>query len=443
MLPEPSEQLKQAFMAQRAVSSDTRQIRQGDIFFALKGPNFNANSFAAEALKQGASFAVVDDPSAAAPGDKRFILVEDVLLSLQGLSRWYRRQFRIPVIGITGSNGKTTTKELMHAVLSRSFRTHATRGNLNNHIGVPLTLLSMPQDTEVAVIEMGANKPGDIAELATIAEPTHGLITNVGYAHLEQLGSLEGVAATKGALFRQLGHAGGTAWVNMADAQVQRQAHDLQHTVSFGLPGCHYCISREEAAPDHTLVEVGGDKMPQPLMITSQLVGSHNARNILAAVVTGMEMGVPPQEIAAGIAAYIPAMNRSQLVPCSTFTVMLDAYNANPSSMKATIESLNQQEHGRMAFVLGDMFELGDHAAEQHRELGRIANASKAGRVIAIGRQMQHAMQEMKDKQTWWYETADAAAPHIVSHTAGMDFVLIKGSRGMALERLMKQLKPE
>jgi UDP-N-acetylmuramoyl-tripeptide--D-alanyl-D-alanine ligase len=441
MLPEPSEQLQAAWRSQRAACTDTRSIRAGDIFFALKGPHFNANAFAAQALEQGAAFAVVDDAQVVPAGDHRFILVPDVLLALQGLARWWRRQHTIPFIGITGSNGKTTTKELMHAVLSRKFRTHATKGNLNNHIGVPLTLLALPSDAEIAVIEMGANKPGDIAELCTIAEPTHGLITNVGYAHLEQLGSIEGVAVTKGALFHAV-REHGTAWINVADVHVMQQARDNRHVVSFGRPGADYFISREELAPDHSVVEVSGQKMPQPLLVRSALIGAHNAKNILAAVVTGNEMGVPADEIAAGIEAYQPTMNRSQMVQCEGFTVMLDAYNANPSSMRATLDSLNQQQLGRMALILGDMFELGEQAVTQHRDIGRLANAGKAERVILVGALMHHALAEVKDKEHWWFANADEASAQIAELVKGMDFVLIKGSRGMALERLMKVLKP-
>lgn len=427
-------------MSRRAACTDTRSIRQGDLFFALKGPNFDANRFAAQALEAGAAYVVVDDPAVAPPADARYVLVPDVLLALQGLARWWRRRHSIPFIGITGSNGKTTTKELMHAVLSTHFRTHATKGNLNNHIGVPLTLLALPPDTQVAVIEMGANKPFDIEELCNIAEPTHALITNVGHAHLEQLGSLAGVAETKGAIFRAV-RDGGTAWVNVADAHVRDQAAGNARVVTFGLPDADYFISAEELGPEESVVEVSGRSMASPLRVRSALVGGHNALNLLAAVVVGMEIGVPREKIMEGIAAYVPSMNRSQLVQVGSLRVMLDAYNANPSSMRATLESLDTQPLGRVALVLGDMRELGEQSVELHRQIARLANAGRAERVILVGAQMGHAVQELKDKQHWWFATAEEATAQIAACVEGMDFVLIKGSRGMALERLMKGLQ--
>lgn len=428
----------EAFAACRKITTDTRKIVPGAIFFALRGDNFDGNSFAAQALAQGAAFVVVDRSEVVAGEDPRYLLVEDSLLTLQALGQHYRRQFDIPVIGITGSNGKTTTKELIHAVLSTERRVHYTQGNLNNHIGVPLTLLAMPEDTQIAVIEMGANKPGDIQELVDIAEPTHGLITNVGQAHLERMIDLDGVQHTKGALFRFLRAHDGHAFVNLRDTRVAAEAQGIAHVTTYGSPEADFYISTLDPATDHLSLEIFMRATQSSYTFESHLIGPHNAENILAAVAVGLSMGISLYSTMEGIAAYLPTLNRTEIVKGDGMTLLLDAYNANPSSMEATLRSLVGQPYGRMALVLGDMFELGENSATHHRKLVELATSLfPSAQLIGIGKEMHAAMRGHAGKS---YLSVEAASPEIRADLAGVDFVLLKGSRGMALERLLDPL---
>lgn len=435
----PDSKLIAAWNQHRRVSTDTRKIQPGDVFFALKGDNFNGNRFAAKALESGASYAVIDEAEYLVGGDARYILVANVLEALQALARHYRDQFDIPFIGITGTNGKTTTKELMHAVLSTEKRVHATVGNLNNHIGVPLTLLSMPEDTELAIIEMGANKHGDIHELCEIAHPTIGIITNIGYAHLERFGDIDGVEATKGEMFRYVGAHGGTAWINIGDVRVARAGSGVTPNIRYGSGGA-YEIAEMELGEDRTDLQV---RLPdgRSLALTSHLIGSHNAENILVAVIAGCEMGIAPAHIQKGIHDYVPRINRTQLVRTDDFLVLLDAYNANPSSMKATLHSVAAQQYGTTALILGDMFELGEASDELHADLVReVAAVLPEARLIGIGTAMQAAMDGNSGPGYRAYENVEAALPHIRADVAGVKFILLKGSRGMALEGLLPAL---
>lgn len=425
----------EAFNACRKITTDTRKIAPGALFFALRGDNFDGNSFAAKALDLGAAYVVVDRPEVVAPGDERYLLVDDSLLCLQELGRHYRRQFDIPVIGITGSNGKTTTKELIHAVLSTERRVHYTQGNLNNHIGVPLTLLAMPEDTEIAVIEMGANKPGDIQELVDIAEPNFGLITNVGKAHLERMIDLDGVQYTKGAMFRYLRAHGGHAFVNLHDPRVAAEGAGIDRVSTYGSPEADFYISQLDPATDHLSLRIFSKATQASYAFTSHLIGPHNAENILAAVTVGITLGISLSSTMAGIAAYIPTLNRTEIVKGDGVTVLLDAYNANPSSMEATLRSLAGQPYGRMALVLGDMFELGPDSATHHAKIVELVQRLfPDAKLIGIGKEMHAAMQGHAGKA---YLTVEAASSEIKSDLAGYDFVLLKGSRGMALERLL------
>jgi UDP-N-acetylmuramoyl-tripeptide--D-alanyl-D-alanine ligase len=433
-----SSKVIEAFIACRQITTDTRKIVPGAIFFALRGENFDGNHFAAQALVQGAAFVVVDRPAVVADGDARYLLVEDSLLTLQELSRHYRRQFDIPVIGITGSNGKTTTKELVHAVLSTERRVHWTQGNLNNHIGVPLTLLAMPADTEIAVIEMGANKPGDIEELVNIAEPTHGMITNVGEAHLERMINLDGVQETKGAMYRFVRAHEGHAFVNLHDARVAAEGEGILRRTTYGTPEADFYISELDPTTDHLSLQIFAKATGESYSFESHLIGPHNAENILAAVAVGVTMGISLYSIMEGIAAYIPTLNRTELVKGDGLMVLLDAYNANPTSMEATLRSLVGQPYGKVALVLGDMFELGEESSAHHTRLVDLAlRLLPAAKLIGVGKEMQAAMQGRPGSA---YLSVELASPHILSDLAGYDFALIKGSRGMALERLLAPL---
>lgn len=429
-----------AYQRNQSVTTDTRKLKQGDVFFALKGDQFNGNTFAQRALEAGAALVVIDDPEFNT-GEDRLLLVEDSLRTLQELALWRRRQFSGPLIGITGTNGKTTTKELVHAVLSTHFRVHFTQGNLNNHIGVPLTLLAMPNDTEVAVIEMGANKIGDIRELVDIAEPTIGLITNIGHAHLEGFGSIEGVQIAKGEMFDFISAHAGAAWVNQSDKRVEIAAKGYAHRITYGIDTADYGFLHQAFFADHSELSIRCRTQGEVLQVRTQLVGRHNAMNVLVAVLAGKEFGVPDEKIQAALADYQPKMNRTQILQTPRFTLMLDAYNANPSSMEAAIRSVFDLDYGRRVLILGDMFELGSDSHLLHAALGQLVSQFDPLRVIWIGEGMKAAFEATKGIEQAWFPKVEDAQKEISHLVKDADFVLLKGSRGMALERLRSELE--
>ncbi|MFN8396412.1 MAG: UDP-N-acetylmuramoyl-tripeptide--D-alanyl-D-alanine ligase [Bacteroidia bacterium] len=434
----PQSKLWEAFQRQKAVSTDTRKIKSGDIFFALKGDNFDGNKFAAGALTAGAAFAVVDDPQSVPSGDDRYIFVPNVLLALQHLARQYRETFSIPVVALTGSNGKTTSKEFIYTALKVGKRAYATQGNLNNHIGVPLTLLAMPQDTEIAVIEMGANKRYDIEELVNIALPTHGLITNVGYAHLEGMGGIEGVQRTKGEMFDFIREHGGMAFVFEGDPRVKAEAHDISKVLGYGGADSPFRLIDREEFEDHQVLKI---QTPSGAVdVTINLLGAHNATNALLAVTVGSHFGIPVPDMQAALAAYIPRMNRSQLHHQGNRTFLLDAYNANPSSMQASISAVAEQDHPTVALVLGDMFELGPTSPELHAGIWAFARqALPMAKIVGIGPHFS-ATKPAQDQHAVSYPGVPEAQVSISQDLEGYRFVLLKGSRGMALERLLKAM---
>lgn len=426
-----------AFDRHPSVSTDTRKIQKGDIFFALKGGNFNGNLFAGQALEAGAGMAVVDEVEVIPEGDSRYVLVDNVLLALQEVATAVRRRVEIPVIGITGTNGKTTTKELVHAVLSSEKRVHATKGNLNNHIGVPLTLLSMPLDTEIAIVEMGANKLGDIAELAAIAEPNFGLITNIGYAHLERFGDVEGVTQTKGELFDFLRSHGGCGWINEGDKRVLNRANDMNCRYGYGGTASSYRIVSQDQEDQgmNVMIQVGEKGVHQ---FFSQLVGSHNAENILAAVTIGDTLEISIDSMKTALANYQPRMNRSQLIPGEQRTILLDAYNANPSSMAATLESVAMRKDESIGLLLGDMFELGPESLRFHEELVElVAELLPNAFLVGVGEMISQAIQNKRSANFSSYPKVEGAIDNIVADLEPYRFILIKGSRGVALERVL------
>lgn len=414
------------------VSTDTRSLTPGSLFVALKGPNFDANRFAAQALEQGCRYAIVDDPAVAT--DERYLLVSDVLSALQELGRFHRRRFDIPFVGITGSNGKTTTKELAFAVLNAAMPTLATTGNLNNHIGVPLTLLRVTEEHRIALIEMGANKPGDIAELCAIAEPTHGVLTNVGKAHLEGFGSLEGVLRTKTELYRSVRERDGLLFVHADDPVLMQES-----------TGCrrHTYGRRAEASTSGDLLRTG------PFMsmafagndglvyeVETRLIGGYNLSNALAAVALGQHFGVPDEVIATGLATYMPTNNRSQLTDTGRNRLVLDAYNANPGSMRVAVENFAALHSERPKLViLGDMRELGSISAEEHRNVVELVDRMGLS-AIYVGEEFCRAVE--KGSRTF---TDVAGALHSLEHSPVRGhLVLIKGSRGIRLESLLPAL---
>ncbi|MCB0534561.1 MAG: UDP-N-acetylmuramoyl-tripeptide--D-alanyl-D-alanine ligase [Lewinellaceae bacterium] len=420
------------------VCTDTRQLTAGCVFFALKGENFDGNQFAAQALTEGAAYAIIDDP-AIQYDSKQYLLVADVLESLQQLAAHHRRQFDIPVIAIGGSNGKTTTKELVAAVLSSHYPCHATTGNLNNHIGVPLTLLAMPAETEVAVIEMGTNQPGDIAFLCEIAAPTHGLLTNIGKEHLEGFGSLAGVKKAEGELFQYLAKKDGCVFVNTAERYLSAMSGKNRKRVFYAEKET---LSPQESVIDIRLLEANPylrlaflSEHNMPVEVRSQLIGRHNFQNIMTAVALGVYFKVPAAKIKSAIESYVPANNRSQLLRQNGNTILLDAYNANPSSMRVALETLQTVKASQKIAVLGDMLELGAASLTEHQAILRLAARCKFDRLVVVGPEFGRCAPE-KFKALHFSDTS-AAKTWFETQKFDDAFILLKASRGIKLERVL------
>lgn len=418
----------------RLVSTDTRKISPGSIFFALRGDTFDGNTFAEKALELGADIAVIDNTEYISSPSERYLVVPDTLKALQELARAYREGWDFPVIGLTGSNGKTTSKELIYSVLSTQLKAYATKGNLNNHIGVPLTLLAVPATAEIAIIEMGANQPGDIKELSEIALPTHGFITNIGSAHLEKLGSIEGVKKTKGELFDFLRKVHGKVFLNTADPNIAKMGTGLNIAYTYGdtFADFHFSIIRQGL--EDMEMEVLFSLWEKPLPLYPKLGGIHNAMNILVATAIGTYFGIRPENIQKGIAAYVPVNNRSQLLVRDGVSYWMDAYNANPSSMGASIQHVFNSHTGNILLILGDMLELGEESEMLHRELGKFINSFKPFCVVGIGKFMRNALLEIEGN-THWFESSEEAQEFVQSMLPQVDLVFVKGSRGMAVEK--------
>ncbi|PRD53884.1 UDP-N-acetylmuramoyl-tripeptide--D-alanyl-D-alanine ligase [Sphingobacterium gobiense] len=430
------EQLYSLYKVHQTVSTDTRNITPDSIFFALKGERFNANEFAAQALESGAKWAVVDEAKYAT--DERYILVEDVLTTLQDLARYHRGQLNIPFIGITGTNGKTTTKELLYAVLSQRFKTYATKGNLNNHIGVPLTLLSIDDSVELAVIEMGANHQQEIAFLCNIAAPTHGLITNVGKAHLEGFGSFEGVKKAKGELYDYLHTHDGVLFLqgdneHLREMEMQR---GISKVVRYGFSSTNNIVGQLKYANPLLSVSWKTRESTTDHLIQTQLTGSYNTENILAAIAVGHFFGIDDHHINQGIEAYAPSNNRSQITKTIHNTIIADYYNANVSSMEAALANMAVIEADHKVIVLGDMFELGDDAAKEHQYVVNKALAIDADRTIFVG----EAFYAHQNANAEFYESTDSAKEALRERPVINSTILLKASRGMAFEKLMEVL---
>ncbi|MDN4166198.1 UDP-N-acetylmuramoyl-tripeptide--D-alanyl-D-alanine ligase [Cytophagales bacterium LB-30] len=424
------ERLYLRFQESKGVSTDTRNITRGSIFFALKGPNFNANEFAAEALQKGAKYAVVDD--AAYSKDGRYIVVPDTLKALQQLALHHRRKFSIPFIAITGSNGKTTSKELIRSVLSQKYITYATQGNLNNHIGVPLTLLQITDDIQIAIIEMGASKQGDIAELCAIAEPTHGIITNIGKAHLEGMGGIEGVIKTKTELYDFLHANEGTVFVNSQHAVLMEHAARFTSPILFPAEHDFYHCEMVEANPFVVLKSEGGD------LVRTQMIGSYNFENMAAALCIGKYFDVREQEGLQGILAYVPSNNRSQIVQRGSNTIIQDAYNANPSSMKESLNNFMRMKADHKMVVLGDMLELGTESEAEHCALGELVAQGNFDKVVFYGERMQAAL--ASNPQAYYFTDKFSLRNWISDLKLSNYHILIKGSRSMGLEQVVEAI---
>ena len=428
-----TETLYNHFQKGAAISTDTRKISEGCLFFALKGDNFDGNQYAAEALSKGAAYAVVDNADVAL--NERFLLVEDVLAALQDLARHHRKTFTVPVIALTGSNVKTTTKELIARVLSMKYNTYATKGNLNNHIGVPLTLLSIdPAKHEMAVIEMGANHQEEIASLCTIALPTHGLITNIGKAHLEGFGGIAGIMKGKGELFDFLSKKKGTVFVNSKHDVIMEMVSKRR---AFG-EIVFYCSENSPVNP--VLVQESPFVVYQNngKTITTQLPGGYNFDNMCAALAVGKHFEVSDEDANEAVATYKSDNNRSQIVKKGSNTVIMDAYNANPSSMAAAVANFANMDAPKKMLILGDMFELGDSAAEEHLLLGQQIAQYKFDIVILAGSLMQHALPALP--KAYYFPDKFSLHNWVMDNPQENTYILIKGSRGMALETVLNLL---
>lgn len=436
-----TEQLYQLYKKNPVISTDTRKITPGSLFFALKGEKFDANTFAEQAIATGAAYAVIDNPDYQ-NGDQ-YLLVEDALTALQDLARYHRHQLTIPVIGLTGTNGKTTTKELINAVLSQHFNTYATEGNLNNHIGVPLSMLSINVSHEAAVIEMGANHQKEIELLCTISQPSHGLITNVGKAHLEGFGGVEGVKKGKGELYDYLKASNGVTFVNSdsADLMAMQYARSLKNVTFYGNIDLDNLVSGQlvENSPYLTL-QWTNNTTGRSYEVKSQLTGAYNLDNILAAVCIGVYFKLTPEQINAGISGYRPKNNRSQITQTATNTLICDYYNANPSSMVVAIENLGKIEAKHKVLVLGDMFEMGQESAAEHGTIIKKAMETPVDERIFIGTEFARQQSEIgsSKQEAIFYNTVEEAIGGLKANPVKNATVLIKGSRGMALERLVE-----
>ncbi len=425
--------LHQRFLLCSGADTDTRKIRKDSMFFALTGDNFNGNEFAEAALNTGARYVVVDDKRFA-KNNEDYILVDNVLETLQKLALFHRNYLGIPILAITGSNGKTTTKELVHSVLSRKLKTIATKGNLNNHIGVPLTLLSMDDQTEFGIVEMGANHPLEIEFLCNIANPDYGYITNFGKAHLEGFGSLEGVIKAKTELYKFLQEKHKLIFLN-ADDEIQMKHHNYNHTFSFG----------ENRLADVQLTYLKG--MPHAQLnfnktdFKSKLTGHYNATNMGAALCIGLYFKVEFSEIKNALESYSPQNNRSQVIENGTNTIILDAYNANPTSMFAALENFRTLKTSkRKIAILGDMFELGSAAPTEHQVIANYVTNSNFDETYLVGTNFKLA--DISSNAVFKFRNTEHLKEHLNESEFQNCYFLIKGSRGMALERALDSISP-
>lgn len=420
------ETLHQHFLDSTGICTDTRKIKPGCLFFCLKGDNFNGNTFSQKALDLGAAKVVIDElPYHKNTGET--ILYSSSLKLLQKLATYHRQYLGIPVISLTGSNGKTTSKELIDAVLSQKFATTATQGNLNNHIGVPLTLLSMTKQTELGIVEMGANHQKEIEALSEIALPDYGFITNFGKAHLEGFGGVEGVIKGKSELYVHIKNHGKLVFVNGNNPKQMELTRSMTR-YTFGTAE-HDCEVKLLDASEFLLVEYQG------LQIQSQLIGLYNFHNIAAAIAMGQYFEVEPQDIKKAIEGYVPEMNRSQIVETAGHHIILDAYNANPTSMSAALENFKQAKGERKIAILGDMFELGSVADEEHQAIVDQLAAAKVTHGVLIGEHFWKT--QLPTGQLEKFRTIEDAQSHLTSCLTQPSHLLIKGSRGMALERIL------
>ncbi len=416
----------------RRIVIDSRKVEVGDIFIALQGERQDGNQYALKALDNGAAFAIIDAPTLKGKDD-RLIYVEDALVALQDLAFYHRSQLSIPVIGVTGSNGKTTTKELLVSVLSQSYRIAATKGNYNNHIGVPLTILDTPLDTEILILEMGTNQPGDIAQLCHLGKPTHGIITNIGDAHLEKLIDRDGVLQEKGALYRHVMKGSeGVFFLFDDDGYLTKLAQGIDEVISFGSKTSRHITSVNTSIGSS---EISISLENQVINAQSSLTGQHNMYNILAAAVIGFHFGISIEEISKGIASYIPSNMRSQMKITDRNRLLIDAYNANPSSMSASIFALEDAKED-LVLILGDMLELGLKSADYHQKIIRQVEDLDVKNLVVVGPIFTEVVE---GKYRAYHDVDDLIKSGLLSEIRN-SLVLIKGSRGIRLEKTIDHL---
>jgi UDP-N-acetylmuramoyl-tripeptide--D-alanyl-D-alanine ligase len=428
-------QLYKIYQQYPSVQTDTRKLKAGDIFFALKGPSYNANLFAHQALEKGASFAVVDETPE--KPDSRIILVPDTLKALQQLAGYHRRQFEdqetgknTPFIAITGSNGKTTSKELIHAVLSSSYKTYTTEGNLNNHIGIPLTLLKVKPDAEIAIIEMGANHQKEIEGYCIYTQPTHGVITNCGKAHLEGFGGVEGIRKGKGELFDYLRAHNGTAFIMWDYNYLQKMSAGIEHIITYGT---HSASVTGTVKNSSGFLEVSVARANDFDSIKTNLVGEYNLPNVLLAVTIGRYFKVPEEKIKSALESYIPSNSRSQLVEKNGNKIILDAYNANPTSMKAAIENFAKMDGAAKVLLLGGMMELGQDSLYEHQQLVDLIKKYSWKDVALVGGDFRHANHPFLN-----FDDSTQAKEWFKQQHYKNSTILIKGSRSTQMEKVLE-----
>lgn len=415
-----------------SVITDSRQIKPGCIFLALKGESFDGNTFALQALENGAEVAVIDDPKYVK--NSQTLLVPDVLETLQKLANEWRKKFKIPVIGITGTNGKTTTKELVREVVAMKYKTHATSGNFNNHIGVPLTLLSMPADSQVAIIEMGANHLNEIAELCEIALPNLGIITNVGKAHLEGFGSFEGIVETKTGLYRSIKSRDGVVFVN-SDNNLLILKSGLQRRVTYGQR--INADFRGKILDSPSFLRLSYISENKEWVLQTKLVGNYNFDNVMAAVTVGKYLNVADELIKEAIEHYQPSNNRSQWIESANNQIIMDAYNANPSSMNVALENFQSLSASNKVVILGDMLELGEYSEEEHEKVIKMIETMNLAQAILIGPVFKSVC---KSSSIQLFNNSDEAKVWLLNHKISESLVLLKGSRGIKLEKVLETL---
>ena len=415
------------FLKCSSVSIDTRKIETNSLFVAIKGDRFDANTFAETALQKGAIYVIIDDESHFI--DERTIVVENSLIALQELAKYHRAYLKLPIIALTGSNGKTTTKELINVVLSKKFKTKATVGNLNNHIGVPLTLLSFTSETQVGIVEMGANHQKEIEFLCELATPDYGYITNFGKAHLEGFGGAEGVIKGKSEMYHYLSRNEKLVFINLEDAiQVEKSARLKSYTFGLNKVNADLNITNIKANP---FVEITYSTM----VIKSNLIGLYNANNINAAICIGTYFGVAYSDIKEALQSYVPENNRSQLIARGTTQIILDAYNANPSSMAVAIENFLQLEQSNKVMILGDMFELGQESHDEHQAI--VESLANRKEVVCYFVGAEFYANKIEQDNFYFFESFEAFLKSLLQYTFEDSSILIKGSRGMALERTL------